>query len=94
MRVLALSCAVLLSAGCTSNPTGGTGGGDAQGGGTTTAGGGDATTAFTSELQMAVNGVLAGKEPALLSGKLARDALVMCHKECESVRSGRVVKVS
>jgi hypothetical protein len=31
--------------------------------------------------------------PALLSGQLARDALVLCHKECESVKTGKVVAV-
>ena len=53
-----------------------------------------ATTAFTAELQAAVEGVKAGKEPDLLSGQLARDALVLCHKECESVRSGKPVVVA
>ena len=52
------------------------------------AGGDDATTAFTAEIQAAVDGVRAGREPDLLSGKLARDALVLCHRECESVRTG------
>lgn len=56
-------------------------------------GGGDATTAFTHELQAAVDGVTSGQEPALLSGQLARDALVMCHREIESVRTGRAVDV-
>lgn len=59
----------------------------------TLAGGDDATAAFTLELQAAVDGVVAGKEPDLLSGQLARDALVLCHKECESVKTGRVVDV-
>src|SRR5262249_43867637 len=58
------------------------------------AGGDDATTAFTAELQAAVDGVVAGKEPDLLSGKLARDGLVLCHKECESVRTGKAVAVT
>ncbi len=53
-------------------------------------GGDDATAAFTLELQAAVDGVVAGKEPDLLSGRLARDALVLCHKECESVKTGRI----
>jgi predicted dehydrogenase len=57
------------------------------------AGGDDATTAFTLELQVAVDGVRAGKEPDLLSGQLARDALVLCHKECESVKTGKAVAV-
>ena len=56
-------------------------------------GGGEATTAFTLELEAAVAGVESGKEPDLLSGKLARDALVLCHKECESVQTGRAVVV-
>ena len=56
-------------------------------------GSGDPLAAFTDELQAAVDGVTAGKEPDLLSGQLARDALVLCHKECESVKTGKVVKV-
>ncbi|MCS7044950.1 MAG: gfo/Idh/MocA family oxidoreductase, partial [Gemmataceae bacterium] len=55
------------------------------------AGGDDATTAFTLELQAAVDGIAAGREPDLLSGQLARDALVMCHREIESVQTGRAV---
>ena len=56
-------------------------------------GGGDPISAFTAELQAAVNGVVSGKEPDLLSGQLARDALVLCHKECESVKSGKMVSL-
>ena len=55
------------------------------------AGGGDPTAAFTAEIQAAVNAVTSGKEPDLLSAKLARDALVMCHKEIQSVRDGQPV---
>ena len=50
-------------------------------------------TAFTSEIDAAAEGVLKGKEPDLLSARLARDALVLCHKECESVRTGAAVAV-
>jgi predicted dehydrogenase len=57
------------------------------------AGGGDPTGAFTIELQAAVDGVRTGKEPDLLSGQLARDALVLCYKEIESVKTGRAVSV-
>jgi predicted dehydrogenase len=57
-------------------------------------GGGDPIAAFTTEIQTAVDGVRAGREPDLLSGKLARDALVLCHKECQSVRTGKTVSVS
>lgn len=56
-------------------------------------GGGDPLSAFADELQAAVNGVKSGKEPELLSGKLARDALVLCHREIESVKTGKAVAV-
>jgi predicted dehydrogenase len=56
-------------------------------------GGDDPVGAFAAELQAAVDGVAAGKEPDLLSGRLARDALVLCHKECQSVRTGKAVAV-
>jgi predicted dehydrogenase len=56
-------------------------------------GDGDPIAAFTTELQAAVDGVTSGKMPPLLSGQLARDALVLCHKECESVKTGKAVSV-
>ena len=56
-------------------------------------GGGDPLSAFTDELQAAVDGVKSGKMPDLLSGQLARDALVLCHREIESVKSGNTVRV-
>jgi predicted dehydrogenase len=56
-------------------------------------GGEEATGAFTTEIQTAVNGVVEGEEPDLLSGQLARDALALCHKECQSVRTGKAVAV-
>lgn len=57
-------------------------------------GGEDPVIAFTAEIQTAVNGVQSNSLPDLLSGQLARDALVMCHKECESVKSGSIVDLS
>lgn len=56
-------------------------------------GGDSELSAFTAELQAAVDGVRVGKEPDLLSGQLARDALALCHKECQSARTGKVVVV-
>lgn len=56
-------------------------------------GGDDATAAFTNEIQAAVDSVKAGKEHDYLSGKLARDALVMCYREIESVKSGKPVEI-
>ena len=57
-------------------------------------GGGDPITAFATEIQTAVNGIASGQEPDLLSGQLARDALVLCHSEIESVRTGAPVTVA
>jgi predicted dehydrogenase len=57
------------------------------------AGGGDPLAAFTDEMQAATDGLRSGKEPDLLSGKLARDALVLCQCECESVKTGKTVNV-
>lgn len=57
-------------------------------------GGTEATAGFTAEIQTAVDAVRSGKEADLLSGQLARDALVLCHKECQSVLSGKSVIVT
>ena len=53
----------------------------------------DPIRAFTAEIQEAVNAIQDGREPLLLSGRLARDALVLCHKEIQSIRSGKPVSV-
>jgi predicted dehydrogenase len=53
----------------------------------------EATAAFTAEIQAAVDGITAGRAPDLLSAKLARDALVLCQKECQSVLTGNTVMV-
>jgi len=59
----------------------------------TLSGGGDALTAFADEIQTAVEGIASGREPDLLSGQLARDALSLCLRECESVKTGRAIAV-
>ncbi|HEV3204223.1 MAG TPA: gfo/Idh/MocA family oxidoreductase, partial [Gemmataceae bacterium] len=56
-------------------------------------GGTETISAFTAEMQTAVNGVLSNQEPDLLSGRLARDALAMCFKECQSVVKGKPVAI-
>jgi predicted dehydrogenase len=48
-------------------------------------------SAFTDEIQTAVDAAGTGKEPELLSAALARDALALCFKECASVASGKPV---
>jgi predicted dehydrogenase len=56
-------------------------------------GGGEWCSAFTSELQTAVDAVNTGKPPRLLSGELARDALKVCVAEAKSIATGKPVKV-
>ncbi len=53
----------------------------------------DVTTAFTNELRAAIEGIKRGREPEFLSAQLARDALVLCQKECQSVLSGSAVNI-
>jgi predicted dehydrogenase len=53
----------------------------------------DPLAAFALEIRAAVESVGNGHESHLLSGQLARDALVLCHKECQSVRTGKAVAV-
>jgi predicted dehydrogenase len=57
-------------------------------------GGGEWCSAFTAELQVAIEAVQTGQEPALLSGALARDALKLCYLEAKSIATGKPVKVS
>ena len=57
-------------------------------------GGSEWCSAFTAELQTAVDGVVSGETPRMLSGALARDALKLCYAEAKSIASGRVAKVS
>ncbi len=51
----------------------------------------EAIAAFTAELQAAVEGVRSGIVPDLLCAKLARDALALCQRECQSVLSGKIL---
>jgi hypothetical protein len=57
-------------------------------------GGSEWCSAFTAELQAAVNGVVSGETPEVLSGAMARDALKLCYAEAKSISSGRLTKVS
>lgn len=57
-------------------------------------GSGDPIDCFAQEIGAAVEAVTGGKEAAMLSPTLARDALVMCFREIESARTGREVALS
>jgi predicted dehydrogenase len=51
------------------------------------------TAAFEAEIKEVAKSIRSGKPSAVLSGDLARDAIVLCHRQTESVRAGRPVKV-
>ena len=53
--------------------------------------GGDAITPFENELTEVVNAVQSGVPSPLLTGALARDAVVICQKETEAVVTGETV---
>ena len=59
----------------------------------TPGGGTEWCAAFTDEIQTAVDGLKGGKEPRILSGQLALDALRICLAEAESIASERVVSL-
>jgi len=56
-------------------------------------GGGDPVDAFVAELQEVIDAVAHNRPSALLDGRLARDALILCHRQTESVRQRRAVQV-
>lgn len=56
-------------------------------------GDGDPVRGFESEIKEVVRSIGSAEPSAILSGELARDAIVLCHKQSESVRRGKLVKV-
>jgi predicted dehydrogenase len=57
-------------------------------------GGGDEITAFQAEIEEAAKSIESGKPSPILGGDLARDAIILCHKQTESVRGKRSVPVN
>ena len=53
----------------------------------------DPIDAFVAEIREVATAVRKGQESPLLSGELARDALVLCQKETQSVASGKIVRL-
>jgi predicted dehydrogenase len=49
--------------------------------------------AFEAEIKEVAQAVQSGKPSNLLGGDLARDAIVLCHQQTKSVRTGKTVKV-
>ncbi len=54
---------------------------------------GDPMVAFEHELKEVARAVQALKASPILDGQLARDAVVLCQKQTQSLQSGRVVRV-
>ncbi|MCA9142501.1 MAG: Gfo/Idh/MocA family oxidoreductase [Planctomycetaceae bacterium] len=56
-------------------------------------GDGDPVRGFEGEIKEVVRSIGSGQPSSILSGELARDAIVLCHKQSESVKRGKLVKV-
>jgi len=56
-------------------------------------GSGDPVDAFELEIKEVVKSIRTGKPSSILAADLARDAIVLCHKQTDSVKKGRPVKV-
>lgn len=56
-------------------------------------GDGDPVRGFEGEIKEVARSISSGEPSKVLSGDLARDAIVLCHKQSDSVRRGRLVKV-
>ena len=50
-------------------------------------------SAFDAEIKEVVRSVTSGEPSPLLSGALARDAIVLCHQQTQSVRAGKTVRI-
>lgn len=53
----------------------------------------DPLQAFQGELTDVVRSIRTGQPAAVLDGQLARDAVILCQKQNQSLRTGRLVKV-
>lgn len=51
-------------------------------------GGGDPLRAFEAEMKEAAQSIKSGKASPILSADLARDAIILCHKQTEAVKRG------
>jgi hypothetical protein len=56
-------------------------------------GDGDPLRAFEAEINEVVRSVTSGEQSQLLAGQLARDAVVICHCQTESAKTGKVVEI-
>jgi predicted dehydrogenase len=49
--------------------------------------------AFDAEIKEVVRSLSSGQPSPLLSGELARDAIVLCHKQTQAVKTGKPVRI-
>lgn len=56
-------------------------------------GNGDPVTAFEAEIQAVADSIGSGQPSPVLDGSLARDAIVLCHKQTEAVQTGRATRI-
>ncbi|MCA9120775.1 MAG: Gfo/Idh/MocA family oxidoreductase [Planctomycetaceae bacterium] len=54
---------------------------------------GNPVRGFEGEIKEVARAISTGKPSEILSGELARDAIVLCHKQSESVRRRKLVKI-
>jgi predicted dehydrogenase len=54
---------------------------------------GDPVDAFVGEMTEMARSIESGQPSTILGGDLARDALLLCHRQCQSVATGRQAKV-
>src|SRR5947199_229206 len=50
-------------------------------------------SAFDAEIKEVVHSITTGKPSSLLSGSLARDAILLCHKQTLAVKTGKTVRL-
>ena len=53
----------------------------------------DPVRGFVGEIEEVVRSLQSGEPSSILSGDLARDAIVLCHKQSDSVKQGSLVQV-
>jgi predicted dehydrogenase len=53
----------------------------------------DELTAFQAEIEEMANSIESNRPSAILGGELARDAITLCQKQTESVKSGQAVSI-
>jgi len=54
---------------------------------------GDPPDSFTAQLKEVTQAVKNNQPSKILVGELARDAVILCQKQTDSVRTGKLVKV-